>query len=69
LKLTKERIFVLTLDVKDPDTPFKVERSVSVESGDLTYVLSNFPLKLVQLLRELEKEDSHDMGADDDIPF
>jgi hypothetical protein len=58
----------MTFDVKDPDTPFKVEHSISVESGDLIHVLSQFPLKLVTLLEELRKEDEAEL-IDDDIPF
>ena len=68
----KEKIFSLTLDIKNPDAPFAIQRSISVESGDLTKVLSEFPLKLHQLLKEIHKEEIDELrkdNYDDDIPF
>lgn len=68
-----ERIFDLRLDVKNPDTPFAVNRSISVQSGDLVEVFSRFQIELVRLLRELHDEDLQEQlklhGADDDVPF
>lgn len=66
----KERIFELQLDVKNPDTPFAVTRSIGTSSGDLVQVFATFQLQLVQLLRELHEEDIRDkIYEKDNIPF
>lgn len=65
-----ERIFELTLDVKDPDVPFQIKKSIGVSSGDLIQVFSQFQVQLVQLLKELHEEELLEVRMqNDDIPF
>ena len=65
-----ERIYSLRLDIKNPDIPFKVTKSICTESGDLIQVFSNFQLQLVQLLKELKEEEILAIRMEnDDIPF
>ena len=66
--MSTKRIFKLTLDVKNPDIPFRVIHSVSSESGDLVKVFAHFQLELVRLLRQLKEEDERNK-VDDEIPF
>jgi len=67
------KIYQLTLDIKNPDVPFTIEKSISTSSGDLIIVFSQFQLQLVQLLRELHEENLKEQlalhGLNDDIPF
>lgn len=66
----KERIFSLRLDIKEPNIPFAVGKSIGVESGDLIEVFSRFQILLVRLLEELKKEELDELrNTDDDIPF
>lgn len=74
--MTKERIYELRLDIKNPDLPFAIERSIAVSSGDLIQVFSKFQLDLVKLLRDLHEEEMDEARAnlmeelgDNDIPF
>lgn len=55
----------LTLDIKNPDVPFKIERSIGVQGGSLIEVFSKFHIELIRLLEELKQE----AIDDDDIPF
>lgn len=64
-----ERIYSLRLDIKNPDLPFAVEKSICSESGDLIKVFAQFQLMLVQLLNEIHKSELMKQIEDDDIPF
>jgi hypothetical protein len=65
-----ERRYDLRLDIKDPDVPFSVGRSIAASSGDLVQVFSMFQIELVRLLRELHEEEMMELRLkDDDIPF
>lgn len=65
-----EVIYSLRLDIKKPDVPFAVQKSICSESGDLVKVFSHFQLQLVQLLRELHEEEIQAIRMEnDDIPF
>lgn len=66
--MKKERIYSLTLDVKDPDLPFTIKYSGSVQSGSLTEVLARFPLELNKILKQIA-EDDRLKAIEDDIPF
>lgn len=69
----KEKIYSLRLDIKNPDIPFTVEKSICTESGDLIQVFSGFQLELVKLMRQLHQEELDERGPNpafnDDIPF
>lgn len=66
----KEKIYELRLDVKNPDVPFAIERSISSSSGDLIKVFSQFQLELVQLLQRLHEDEILELRIQaDDIPF
>ena len=74
----KERIYKLTLDVKNPDVPFSVLKSIASESGNLVQVFARFQLMLVQLLAQIKEEETNEKIEDalrklgvakDDIPF
>lgn len=68
--MPKEVIYSLTLDIKSPDVPFAVQKSISEQSGDLIVVFSRFQLALVQLLQKLKEEEISELRSkDDDIPF
>jgi len=68
--LANERIYSLRLDVKEPNVPFAVGKSICVESGDILQVFSRFQLELVRLLKELHEEEIRELRiTDDDIPF
>lgn len=62
------KIYCLTLDIKNPDIPFKIERSIGVQSGDLIQVFAKFQLELIRFLTEMH-EDEMIKKYDDDIPF
>ena len=66
---TKEYIYDLQLQVKDPDVPFTSKRSIGVQSGDLVEVFSKFLLEFSRLMREMVDEERREQGIDDDIPF
>lgn len=70
--MPKEVIYSLTLDVKHPDIPFAVQKSISSQSGDLVKVFAHFQLQLVTLLRQMHEEELDEERAkyyDNDIPF
>lgn len=65
-----EKIYDLTLSIKNPDVPFQVERSIGVQSGNLIEVFAKFQLELIILLKELHDEELAVIRMeDDDIPF
>lgn len=69
-----EKIFELRLDVKTPNIPFVVEKSIAVSSGDLIVVFAQFNLKLIQLLKMLQEDELAEIkeqmyNGPDNIPF
>jgi hypothetical protein len=65
-----EKTYRLTLDISDPDVPFKVERSIYSESRNMAQTFSLFSIELIRLLRELhDKELLERQMQNDDIPF
>lgn len=68
--MPKERIYDLRLDIKKPDVPFAIERSIGVQSGDLVQVFAKFQIELIKLLKELHQEEILEIRMEnDDIPF
>lgn len=68
----KEKIYDLTLSIKNPNVPFAVERSIGVQSGSLIETFSRFQLELIRLLKELNEEEMLEIRKKlhyDDIPF
>ena len=65
-----ERIFELTLYIKEPNLPFKFNKQISTSSGDLVQVFATFQIQLVQLLKELHEEELNELRmGNDNIPF
>ena len=65
-----EKVYCLTLDIKNDKRV--IERSISEESGDLTVVLSKFPLALHRLLKEIHEDEVRELRRqieENDVPF
>lgn len=69
------KIFSIELVVKDPNSPFNVEYCQLWESGDIVWILAQFNLNLIKVLKEIHEQDLkeqlalHGLNPDDDIPF
>ena len=70
--MPNEKIYSLGLDIKDADTPFLIEKSIRVESGNLVETFAKFQLELVEfMLKQIAEEVNKERmkNVDDDIPF
>lgn len=64
------KIFDLTFTVRNPDVPFKVESHETFSSGDIVWVLTQFQLHLIKVLKDIHEKEILDIRMEnDDIPF